>query len=1173
MDKFNLEDMNNELSRLLNLQSESYDKQRLGTIIQLRKEIMNIKEQTNKIEIARKVAKKMIEVSMFILISFSMFGQPIFSGKKVHQLPAISTNQFDSTWLTILGNPSTGTLYKLPLDSFTISGYDTSKVTNSRLAKMPLYTVKGNPTNVTADPVDINISGMIQLLGLQSVALTAEYADLLHTPSQFNPIAGANMAVTGSFPNITFTNTLDTSSLSNRINLKLNKSDTSTLSNRINLKANIASPTFTGTVTLPSSTSIGTVSQDEIGFLDGVPDNLVTLLAAKQNTLVSGTNLKTVNGSTLLGTGDITFTAGFAWGNATGNIFNQTDLKDSLALKQKVLVSGTNIKTINGSSLVGSGNLTLITQSPLDSVLLYGNVTNKQYIFTHNSNDDETIIKIDSTIYRSNSGQLVWKAINPDHGISNSVGDFSMSTYWGSKSVVNGLSNFVSMWGYNNSYGGGLVNSNDGSIHIALEGRWDQGGGANYKEMHLPQVNYQKANGSGIEKTLRASTWIFDLNPSNRSADLTFNLTGYHVGILPLAFDSSSVAVSNLDITRGHLAFQSSDNNPYISLLKTGNSVPFTIQLTGSSNNDVTITSQGSLNLQTNNGGLIGLTGFIDNASGSYRITAPSGTTNWGLEINSNSNYGQLYIRNGSAVSMYVTNSSNTIFGDGNNYDSNYKISVDGGAKIFGGIDIESTTKGFLPPRMTTTQRNAISSPSEGLMVYDNTTHLNSVYNGTNWVNSIMSTTGQTINYTMGSIALATDQANNVRIFTPSEYGTNATVGRWQETLGEYQSGQEGNPTARKNVVYSLGYNIDQGISNEGYIRFGIESNYRPGGGIEMFEWHAPEVMTRDGNIKRWYSITGSKATPGATHILRGSTFNFLDIVNDDEIFGFGGSNFIFNGDIVKIGNRVSGRSSFWIQTDGVDLIKTNYVGSGGAVYENYDTAWRYITSPKNNYSGEVWTDKYFSVSSVASTLSIGVNNGAYNVYSVTANAANDGVDITLNGSSRVVSLDNTITPAFSILADGSRGYARIVNFQSNGSLVVGGSSADASSIIDITSTTKGFLPPRHTTTQMNAVSSPATGLAVYNTDATMGLNYNGSAWKSIGVVSGSKTATGTATTTFTVTFGGTQPSTSYYVNITPTNALSAALFYVTNKTTTTFDVEYLAGLTGAVAFDWTLTN
>jgi len=71
----------------------------------------------------------------------------------------------------------------------------------------------------------------------------------------------------------------------------------------------------------------------------------------------------------------------------------------------------------------------------------------------------------------------------------------------------------------------------------------------------------------------------------------------------------------------------------------------------------------------------------------------------------------------------------------------------------------------------------------------------------------------------------------------------------------------------------------------------------------------------------------------------------------------------------------------------------------------------------------------------------------------------------------------------------------------------------------------------------------------------------------------GSFSGVGTATTTFTVTFGGTQPNATYKVVVTPTSSLSAALFYVTNKTTTTFDVMYLAGLTGTVTFDYLLTQ
>lgn len=160
-------------------------------------------------------------------------------------------------------------------------------------------------------------------------------------------------------------------------------------------------------------------------------------LAAKQNTLVSGTNIKTINGNSVLGTGDLVLTgvgetntasnlgtgvglaaskvgvnlpfksliagAGVTITPSTndvtisatvdtsnvlvktnnlsdvqsastsrinlglGNVDNTSDLNkpistatsSALAGKQATLVSGTNIKTINGSSVLGSGDITV----------------------------------------------------------------------------------------------------------------------------------------------------------------------------------------------------------------------------------------------------------------------------------------------------------------------------------------------------------------------------------------------------------------------------------------------------------------------------------------------------------------------------------------------------------------------------------------------------------------------------------------------------------------------------------------------------------------------------------------------------------------------------------------------------------------------------------------------
>lgn len=48
-------------------------------------------------------------------------------------------------------------------------------------------------------------------------------------------------------------------------------------------------------------------------------------------------------------------------------------------------------------------------------------------------------------------------------------------------------------------------------------------------------------------------------------------------------------------------------------------------------------------------------------------------------------------------------------------------------------LDLTSTTRGFLPPRMTTAQKTAIATPAAGLTVYDSTLNQLSIFNGTTW--------------------------------------------------------------------------------------------------------------------------------------------------------------------------------------------------------------------------------------------------------------------------------------------------------------------------------------------------------------------------------------------------------------------------------------------------------
>jgi hypothetical protein len=79
-----------------------------------------------------------------------------------------------------------------------------------------------------------------------------------------------------------------------------------------------------------------------------------------------------------------------------------------------------------------------------------------------------------------------------------------------------------------------------------------------------------------------------------------------------------------------------------------------------------------------------------------------------------------------------------------------------------------------------------------------------------------------------------------------------------------------------------------------------------------------------------------------------------------------------------------------------------------------------------------------------------------------------------------------------------------IMAFRSNGTsfmsggFVYGDTVRDASSIVEMESTTQGFLPPRMTTTQKNAISTPATGLVVYDSTLNKLCVYTGASWETV---------------------------------------------------------------------------
>lgn len=97
----------------------------------------------------------------------------------------------------------------------------------------------------------------------------------------------------------------------------------------------------------------------------------------------------------------------------------------------------------------------------------------------------------------------------------------------------------------------------------------------------------------------------------------------------------------------------------------------------------------------------------------------------------------------------------------------------------------------------------------------------------------------------------------------------------------------------------------------------------------------------------------------------------------------------------------------------------------------------------------------------------------------------------------KMTSIDSSGVQLTFATRQNSAAWSEVMRIDSSGNVGIG-TAANASAILDAQSTTKGVRMPNMTTTQKNAISSPAAGLMVFDTTLAKLCVYSGSAWQTI---------------------------------------------------------------------------
>lgn len=180
-------------------------------------------------------------------------------------------------------------------------------------------------------------------------------------------------------------------------------------------------------------------------------------------------------------------------------------------------------------------------------------------------------------------------------------------------------------------------------------------------------------------------------------------------------------------------------------------------------------------------------------------------------------------------------------------------------------LDLSSNTKGVLVPRMTTAERTVISNPSEGLLVYDLTTHSYWFFKGSAWRELPSGFFG--------------DETNNTTFESDGTLVMNGNATVFNDLAVPLLAGKSTGSTVPAFSIFRNGiytYQFEDSKAQEMFLTIQMPHDWKEGSPIDPHIHWSP--MTAGSGVVRWgIEYTWANYDPLTTQVYPATTTIYVD--------------------------------------------------------------------------------------------------------------------------------------------------------------------------------------------------------------------------------------------------------------------------------------------------------